>query len=375
MRYDAAIVGGGLGGLAAAIQLANLGRKVVLFEKNQYPFMRVCGEYISMESWPFLESLGLDLDLFNLPIFNQLLVTSPSGTAIEHQNWLGGFGISRYFLDFELSKIAKMKGVVFYENTKVEHVIFKENYFQIETNSDTFESIVCIGSFGKRSNLDLKWKRPFIQEKSKRLTNFIGVKYHIKIDKPLNQIALHNFKDGYCGISAIEDNKFCLCYLTTAQNLKNAGNDIKSMETSILSVNPVLKSIFENAQFVDNKPIVISQISFESKELVHDHVLFVGDAAGMITPLCGNGMSMALHGSKILVGLVEDFFQNIIDRKNLENLYQSKWNKQFQTRVKVGRFIQSNFGNEKKTELLIRFLKPFPNFLKKLVGLTHGKVF
>ena len=25
----------------------------------------------------------------------------------------------------------------------------------------------------------------------------------------------------------------------------------------------------------------------------------VGDAAGMITPLCGNGMSMALHASKI----------------------------------------------------------------------------
>lgn len=59
--YDIAITGGGLAGLSLAILQAKAGNSVVLFEKNSYPFHRVCGEYISLESWDFLESLGLPL--------------------------------------------------------------------------------------------------------------------------------------------------------------------------------------------------------------------------------------------------------------------------------------------------------------------------
>jgi flavin-dependent dehydrogenase len=60
-KYDVAIIGGGLGGLSLAIQLARKNFSVILFEKEKYPFHKVCGEYISMESWGFLEDLGLPL--------------------------------------------------------------------------------------------------------------------------------------------------------------------------------------------------------------------------------------------------------------------------------------------------------------------------
>ena len=59
----------------------------------------------------------------------------------------------------------------------------------------------------------------FILQKPNKLNNYIGVKYHIKINWPEDLIALHNFENGYCGISQIEGNKYCLCYLTTAKTL------------------------------------------------------------------------------------------------------------------------------------------------------------
>ena len=37
-EYDVAIVGGGLAGLALAIQLARERYKIILFEKEKYPF-------------------------------------------------------------------------------------------------------------------------------------------------------------------------------------------------------------------------------------------------------------------------------------------------------------------------------------------------
>jgi flavin-dependent dehydrogenase len=46
-KYDVAIIGGGLAGLSLSIQLAKKNYSVVLFEKEKYPFHKVCGEYIS----------------------------------------------------------------------------------------------------------------------------------------------------------------------------------------------------------------------------------------------------------------------------------------------------------------------------------------
>src|SRR6476620_4122189 len=95
-EYDVAIIGGGLAGLSASIQMAKSGYRVVLFEKEKYPFHKVCGEYVSLESWGFLTQLGLPLPKMNLPIIDTLLLTSPNGKSFTTRLPLGGFGISRY---------------------------------------------------------------------------------------------------------------------------------------------------------------------------------------------------------------------------------------------------------------------------------------
>ena len=123
-KYDVTIIGGGLAGLALAIQLKKTGHSVALFEKEQYPFHKVCGEYISFESWDFLIGLGLNLAAMNLPIIKKLIVSSPDGNLLQQDLPLGGFGISRYTLDHELKKIALKNGVALYENCKVEKVFF-----------------------------------------------------------------------------------------------------------------------------------------------------------------------------------------------------------------------------------------------------------
>jgi menaquinone-9 beta-reductase len=364
-HVDLAIVGGGLAGLSLAIQASGHGLKVVLFEKETYPFHRVCGEYISMESFSFLESLGLPLREMELPGIKHLQVSAPNGKLIEQDLPLGGFGISRYLLDYRLSVIAKNKGVDLLENIKVTDVKFKSNEFNIITNAGSFSATAVAGTFGKRSNLDIKWQRHFILEKPTSLNNFIGVKYHVVTDFPNDMIALHNFENGYCGISAVEDGKYCLCYLTTSENLKKNNH----------SINPHLKKIFTASQFERAEPVTISQISFEKKGLLKDHVLMIGDAAGMITPLCGNGMSMALHGSKIAAGVLIPFLKGKINRDEMEQKYMHSWNAQFGGRLRTGRMIQSLFGKPALTNVFLSVMKPFPSIISKLIRQTHGESF
>ncbi len=372
-HFDIAIIGGGLAGLSLAIQSAKQGYAVVLFEKEKYPYHKVCGEYISMESWNFLESLDVPVSKLNLPIIKQLEVSSPQGNIFQHELPLGGFGISRYKLDEMLAIVARQHNILLLEETKVNDVIFQNDSFIIHSSAGEFTSIVAAGCFGKRSNLDVKWNRNFVQQKPNKLNNYIGVKYHININRPADVIALHNFKNGYCGISQIEEKKNCLCYLTTAENLARSNNNIQQMEKNILCKNPQLKKIFNEAEFLYDSPATISQISFEQKQQVENHVLLIGDAAGMITPLCGNGMSMAMHGSKLAFEQVHAFLQQQITRQQMEECYSRNWQQQFAKRLKTGRLIQSLFGKPSITNLFINSVKTLPFLAKPLIRLTHGQ--
>jgi menaquinone-9 beta-reductase len=373
--FDVAIIGGGLAGLALSTQCSMAGFKTILFEKERYPFHRVCGEYISLESRDFLQSLGLPLADMHLPVISRLLVTSPNGNAIQQHLDLGGIGISRHLIDYELYKLAKATGVHIEEGVKVDDIHYENNSFTIYSAMGIIQASVAAGCFGKRSNIDVKWKRKFVSAKNKGLNNYIGVKYHIKIEWPDDLIALHNFKDGYCGISKVEDGKCCFCYLTTAQNLKKNGNSIAALETNVLEANPHLKNILDNADKLFQEPVTIAQISFATKKQVENNVLMIGDAAGMITPLCGNGMSMALHGSKLAFQAIGKFLHNEINRHEMETQYSREWKIQFSKRLAMGRIIQQLFGKRWVTNLFIKLVKPFPRVIKFLVKQTHGKPF
>lgn len=364
------IVGGGLAGLISANYLARVGVDVTVVEKKKYPFHRVCGEYISNETIPFLKSLDLFPSEFNPPSITKFQLTSVNGKSAQLPLDLGGFGISRYALDNFLYRKACEKGVTFLLNTEAEQIVFDENQFQIKVGDKFLNGDIVIGSFGKRSRMDVTMKRTFIQKRSP----YAGVKYHIRTDQPADQISLHNFKDGYCGISQIEDQKFTLCYLTHRDNLKKYGN-IKSMEEAVLHKNPFLKSLFAESEFLYDRPEVINEISFATKQPVDNHVLMAGDAAGMITPLCGNGMALAIHSAKILSELIMQFVRKGIGREQMEFSYQKKWNALFARRLWAGRQIQQLFGAEWTSNLAVNLMNNIKPVAGLLIRQTHGNPF
>ena len=106
---------------------------------------------------------------------------------------------------------------------------------------------------------------------------------------------------------------------------------------------------------------------------MEQHVLMIGDAGGMITPLCGNGMSMAMHGSKLAFEQVHVFLQQQITREQMEEFYSRNWQQQFAKRLKTGRLIQGLFGKSGITNLFINSVKTLPFLAKPLIQLTHGK--
>lgn len=373
--FDVIIVGGGLAGLVSAILFSSQKKNVLLIEKKTYPFHKVCGEYVSNEVLPFLKSLGFDPNKYGAVELNKLRISTPSGKNIYTQHDMGGFGLSRFTMDFALFQIAQANGAKTMTGTKVSDIIFSKNYFKVEIHTrEIFSSKLVIGSYGKRDMLDKKLNREFIYAH----TGFMGVKYHIRTDEP-TEVGLDNFNGGYCGIGKIEEEKYNVCYLYK-RNPEKDFKTIHELEETILFKNPVIKNIFRNAQFLFDEPEVINEISFAPKKLIERHILMCGDSAGLITPLCGNGMAMAIHGAKLLCELIlqSEILTKpeilIQERIELENAYQKIWKKNFSRRLFWGRTLQHLFGNPVITGTAIRCIHAIPLLEKKLISLTHGEI-
>jgi menaquinone-9 beta-reductase len=373
-KYDIAIVGGGLSGLVSAIELGRAGYNVALFEKQEYPFHKVCGEYLSNEVKPYLIQLGLNLQSLNLPHISKLEISGISEKAkLQADLPLGGFGISRYLLDSLLLELAKYENVKIFTGTKINAIEFNGGEFSLKTAGKVFSAGFCIGSYGKRDTLDKKFERNFIQKKSP----YLAVKYHVSIDFPGNTIGMYYFNGGYCGISPIEDGKFCLCYLSHRSNM-NGHRSIESMEKEVLFQNKDLKKIFETAVFLYKSPKVINEISFQAKSKIENHVIMCGDTAGMISPFCGNGMAMAINSARMLSRIIisnSNPNRDITAKQRLiiENQYKKKWGQQFKIRLGWGRMLQSLSGNTRLSGPLLQFANAIKPFKRWIIKQTHGK--
>lgn len=358
------IVGGGLAGLTAAIHLSKAGLHVTVIEKHPYPRHKVCGEYISNEVVPYLQWLDADPAVLSPALIERVCISAVSGRKVETRLPLGGFGISRYALDAFLMEKAVRNGVHLLQDT-VTNISFANQQFTVDTiaNGTLFATHV-IGAYGKRAALDQQLNRDFFSQKSP----WLAVKAHYKGDFPDGLVGLHNFRGGYCGVSKVENDVINICYLASYEVFKNYKN-IDEHREEVLYENKWLKEIFSNSECLFDRPLTISQVSFSEKKKVDQHILMTGDTAGLIHPLCGNGMAMAISSAQLAA-------QQILEqtsRSGLENAYLRGWQKQFGKRMKAGRLLSAVFRHPWLSGVTMGTVVAVPALLPFIIRQTHGK--
>lgn len=357
-----------MAGLTAAIHLAINGISVKVLEKESYPRHKVCGEYVSKEILPYFKELGLSLEELCPVEISCLKYSTARGSSLEVNLPMGGLGLSRYAFDSFLFQKALETGVnVVQETTK--SVESLENGFLVETlRGRKISTKIVLGSFGKRSNLDKSLNRSFIQRRSP----WVAVKSHYLCENfKNNQVGLHNFEGGYCGLSKTETGAVNVCYLANLNSFKKY-KDPKKYEKQVLRKNPFLERFFNEAEPIFEKPLSIAQVSFRSKSLVENHMLLLGDAAGLLHPLCGNGMAMAIHSAKIASELVLQRFSTGMNQKQLEQEYIRKWKSSFQNRLRVGEWLQKIVVNQRLSEVSLSVASFFPGLFEQIIRKTHG---
>lgn len=361
--YDVAIIGGGLAGLTLAIRLSRAGKSVIVFEKHDYPQQKVCGEYVSAEVTDILADLGFDPFSFGAARIDRLVLSDLKGTEYRSELPMGGIGISRACMDGELYRLAQKNGAIVKTRCNV-FGLEKDGYFHVINCSEgRVKSKLVVGCHGKRSSVDRAVQRSFV----KRRTRFMGVKYHARLDFPGDTIALHSFRGGYCGIVAVEKGLYNICYLFRRPEEEHLSP--AEIEEKYVFSNPLLKDVFAQFRNAESSPLVINEIYFGEKEKADGDMIFCGDAAGLITPLCGNGMAIAIHSAVILA----DCILNGDDFEQISKSYQKKWSDTFALRLKSGRWLQHLFLNPLLNKVSLKMIYAVKGLDRFVIAQTHGK--
>lgn len=368
MQYDVAVIGGGLAGCSAAIRCRSFGYSVILIEKGRYPRTKLCGEFLS----PEVQRYFTDLDVMDAVRQKGAVELGTVLLSSHHDEPLvaslpgRGIGLSRYALDLLLSERAREVGADVHLGTTVNNVSGKLGDYEIVVGADKVQSRTVLVATGRSSRLAVKLGGTA----ASRASPFVAFKAHYRGVDLEDRIELHAFEGGYCGMSHVEDQIVNVCWISDKRRLSESSNDPAKMQTTIASDNVLLHQRFETMQRISDTFCAASQLTFRPKSLRVGNMLFVGDAAGMIAPLCGDGMAMALRSGELAVEALTKYFDK--GSHDIGGSYGRAWRSEFKTRLALGRWLHHGLIRPTVSRRGLSILKRSRRLLPALIRLTRG---
>ncbi len=284
MKHPITIIGGGLSGLALGCYLQKHAVQVTIIEQGKYPRHKVCGEFICGVSNHTLKELGIQALFKHAETIENIKWHIADTLVLNKQLPNHGTGISRHLLDDELQKLF----------TKLGGTIHQKRIHKADFAAKNIEGIIWASGKEKQAH-------------SKNTKQWIGIKAHIE-NMPIDGLEMHTggnpANGGYIGLSPIEDNKINACGLFEVdKNISGKGSLLLKNYLTSIGLNK-LNNRINKASIVDQSFSTVAGFSMGRQKSLKNNktnTLPIGDAAILIPPFTGNGMSIALE-SALLAG-------------------------------------------------------------------------
>ncbi|MHA1829213.1 MAG: NAD(P)/FAD-dependent oxidoreductase [Candidatus Heimdallarchaeaceae archaeon] len=339
VTYDVCVIGAGPGGSSAAYYLSKQGKKVVLLEKEKFPRRKICGDAISQRTQVHLERMGVLQEILTEKKGRWAAIgglVSPQrieyiGNSAQELGSHLMISIKREVLDEKLAQAAVREGAVLIEEYNVKNVKFSENREEwiitaTDKEREQIRAKVLIAADGAVSKIARSIG--VIQTPPEAICSSVYVEAGTHtFEEDGICIYTHSLVPGYAAIfkEADDDLVFC-CYIIPGGRAKT--KDLQTMHLNLLQGDPyVVRALGTKAKIEQMKaaPLRLGGV----KKSYANHFLVVGDAAGHIDPLTGEGIQYAMDAGEIAAQVLKEAFEaGDFSEKRLKK-YQSLWMKSF----------------------------------------------
>jgi flavin-dependent dehydrogenase len=368
--FDAAIIGGGIGGACAAIRLAQNGARVVVLEAGIFPRHKVCGEFLSPESKKVFARLGVLKAIVGAGAMeiSQSQIVTRGGQKLKIVLPQSALSLSRLRLDGILIEAAQNVGAELFCKTRARSMGRNENGFEISSTRGEFFARVVLNAAGRNASFP---RQAGSTPDAKRGAKFIGLKTHFSgANFPADLVELHAWRGGYCGISQIENGLANVCLLARYDSLN--GRSPQEFWKWSLHHLPHLRARLENAE-MQMPWLATSNISFGGSTPSAGSALHCGDAAGFIHPLAGDGMAMAARGGELAAAITSAQLRGEISEKVAREIYEKAWRREFSPRLKWSGIFQNLLIDSQLIAPALIGLSCFPLLGEHAVRATRGR--
>jgi 2-polyprenyl-6-methoxyphenol hydroxylase-like FAD-dependent oxidoreductase len=288
---DALVVGGGPAGLAAAIVLGRHGLRVLLCERRRFPLDKPCGEGIMPAGVAHLEALGVlpYLEANSGYPFRGVRYRAAGGLAVAAPFAEGpGLGLRRTTLSAALlRRAAALPGLEIREGAAAEPVARTENGVAVRVDGALVETRLLIGADGLSSPIR-RWAG--LAGQAGRPQRW-GARQHFSLPPWSDHVEVHWAGHLEAYVTPVGPSEVGVAFLWERHLAQIEGG--RRLLPSLLRSFPELRVHLHGARPASELRS-IGPLERPATSPVADGLLLIGDAAGYLDAITGEGVSLAL---------------------------------------------------------------------------------
>jgi menaquinone-9 beta-reductase len=384
--FDVLVVGAGLAGSSAAIQLARAGWSVALIERQRFPRRKVCGECLAASNLPLLQALGVG-EAFHAragPALRRvtLLHADRAVTAdlppADHDRYAWGRALGRETLDTLLLEQAVAAGATVFQPWAVQAILGKAGAWHCELRALESAALLSL-----RATLVIdahgSWERLPTERPARRLARSDADLFAFKANfsgssLPEGAISVLALDGGYGGMVVADGATTTVACCIRRDRLGalrgaapglRAGDAVEAwLQRECGGVRRALQGAVRDGQWLSAGPLDPGvRLGAE------DGIFRIGNAAGEAHPILGEGMSMALQSAALLASLLlgpsAATVPDATDQARLQRRYAAAWRKAFAPRLRLAAVFAHVAMRPRGARALMKLVRIWPGLLTR----------
>jgi menaquinone-9 beta-reductase len=366
---DVAVVGGGPAGAAAAARLAGAGFRTVLIDRASFPRDKVCGDFVGPMALAELAQLGVaQTAAFGATSTMARLALhidadAPAVLSIPKVAGIPGYGrvIPRLQLDAWIQDAARQAGATVLDGRKAEGVERSPDRIVVRGRGAAgpwrLRARLLLGADGSNSMVarTLRGGVPPSQDR------IMAVRaYFDEVEGADGQGDIWFRGDtfpGYHWLFPTGGGAANLGVGMLSSTYPQSGRNLREMLLRLIDEDESVRHRLRGARMrgrVLGHPLTTYNPRLP---LIGDRMMLLGDAAGLINPLNGEGIQYALHSARWAAGIAADrLASNRLDAASLEG-YQRRVHQSLRTDLALSRLIVQLIRNRNLNQVWLRALR------------------